>query len=162
MEASLITLKLFLDELDIPTDIETVEKRKLIQKAVYLGQRSGVDLGYRFSWYLMGPYSTSLTQDYYKLVEALNTGDSEYKKRKLKENFKEKLVKVKEIFKVPDNVKLSEHGWLELLASLHYLENISKFNESEIKEKLKKEKPDLCKNIEDAKIVLQRAGALLS
>ena len=58
MDAKLITLRLFLDALGQSVDIETVDDRKRVQKAVYLGQLSGVDLGYRFSWYVMGPYST--------------------------------------------------------------------------------------------------------
>ena len=56
MEEKLVVLKLFLDELGIPDSIDTVDERKRIQKAAYLGQLSGVDLGYRYGWYKMGPY----------------------------------------------------------------------------------------------------------
>ena len=63
MEPRLIALRLYLDQLGVSSDIETVSDRKRVQKAVYLGQLSGVDFGYRFGWYLMGPYSTTLTED---------------------------------------------------------------------------------------------------
>src|SRR3712207_9330456 len=49
--------------------------RKRVQKAVYIGQLTGVDLGYRFSWYVKGPYSTALTRDYYDLAEDVNSGE---------------------------------------------------------------------------------------
>jgi uncharacterized protein YwgA len=162
VEASLITLKLFLDELGIPTNIETVDKRKLIQKAVYLGQRSGVDLGYRFSWYLMGPYSTSLTHDYYKLTEAPNDTDHDYEKRKLKDPFKERLAKARVLFEVPENISITKENWLELLASVDYLRKISKFNDEEIRNKLRDEKPHLYKYIDKAKNVLQKDEVLIS
>ena len=67
MEMKLVLLKLFLDKLGISSEIDTFEKRKTIQKAVYLGQLTDVDLSYRFGWYLKGPYSPSLAEDYYPL-----------------------------------------------------------------------------------------------
>lgn len=60
MDSNLIALKLFLDDLGVSADIETIDDRKRVQKAVYLGQAAGADLGYRFGWYLLGPYSPSL------------------------------------------------------------------------------------------------------
>ncbi len=56
METKLLVLKLFLGALGIDDSIETVDDRKRVQKAVYLGQLSGIDLGYRYGWYRMGPY----------------------------------------------------------------------------------------------------------
>ncbi len=50
MEARQIVLKLFLSTLGVPADIDTVNDRKRVQKAVYIGQLTGVDLGYRFGW----------------------------------------------------------------------------------------------------------------
>jgi hypothetical protein len=54
MEKHQIALKLFLDELGVPIDTNNINDRKLAQKAVYLGQLSGVDLGYRFGWFSTG------------------------------------------------------------------------------------------------------------
>ena len=78
MENKLIALKVLLDQLGVPDSIETIDDRKRVQKAVYLGQLSGVDLGYRFGWYVFGPYSPALTKDYYSLAEAIASGDRSY------------------------------------------------------------------------------------
>jgi hypothetical protein len=51
METRLVTLFLFLRELGVEPRIATVADRKGVQKAVYIGQLSGIDLGYRYSWY---------------------------------------------------------------------------------------------------------------
>ena len=81
MEQKLIALKMFLDALGVPETIDTIDDRKRVQKAVYLGQLSGIDLGYRFGWYLKGPYSPALTRDYFGLAEAIGLGDDEYRGR---------------------------------------------------------------------------------
>ncbi|HZZ71301.1 MAG TPA: hypothetical protein VFE24_03555, partial [Pirellulales bacterium] len=60
MNPNSIAIKLMLDELGIPETIATVDDRKRVQKAVYLGQRAGMNLGYRFGWYVRGPYSSAL------------------------------------------------------------------------------------------------------
>jgi uncharacterized protein YwgA len=144
MEPRLIALKLFLDFLEIPTDIETVDDRKKVQKAIYLGQLTGVDLGYRFGWYLMGPYSTSLTKDYYALAESL-VSDKEYEKKSLKRAIADKLSNIKPLFIKPPNVPddISQEDWLELIASYHYLKVIQKYDEKDTKTILQKEKPKL-------------------
>ena len=51
MDSRHVVLKLFVNELGEPGEITDFENRKIFQKAVYLGQLSGVDLGYRYSWY---------------------------------------------------------------------------------------------------------------
>jgi hypothetical protein len=70
MDPKIEVLDLFLRELGEDSSIEGIENRLRLQKAVYLGQLFGVDLGYRYSWYVKGPYSSPLTQDYYKLAES--------------------------------------------------------------------------------------------
>ncbi len=63
MDARLAALKLVLNELGETSDISSVSERLRLQKAVYLTQALGLNLGYHYSWYLRRPYSTSLTQD---------------------------------------------------------------------------------------------------
>ena len=120
MKTKLIALKLFLEELGVPSNIDTVDERKRVQKTIYLGQIAGVDLGYHFGWYLKGPYSPELTKDYYDLDEALIDGDLEYQKKDLKGQLKEKLQSIKSIVTQPSDVPFSQADWLELLASVHY------------------------------------------
>lgn len=156
MEARLTALKLFLDELNIDASIKTIADRKRIQKAVYLGQLTGVDLGYRFSWYLMGPYSTSLTQDYYQLVEAIDLGDKSFENMKLLSLVKKKLQTILPVFQKPEQVQLDDQDWLELVASLHYLRNVSKYSQKDAFESIEKDKPHLKDFLKNAESTLNK------
>ena len=144
MEPRLITLKLFLEQLDIKLGIETVEDRKRVQKAVYLGQRTGIDLSYRFGWYLMGPYSTTLTKDYYGLAESLaSINDQDTRNYQLQASIKTKLKRALPLLNPPETVSLSKEQWLELVASYDFLRHVSKQSHEDAVDILTKEKPAL-------------------
>src|SRR5688572_29318776 len=117
MDGNLIALKLFLDKLGEPTTIDTMDDRVRVQKSVYLGQVSGADLGYRYSWYIKGPYCSPLARDYYALDGALRSGDTDHAKRKLNDSLKQSLAKAKRLLEKPANISLSTTQWYELLAS---------------------------------------------
>lgn len=121
MEKAQINLKLFLDALGISSEISTLEDRKRVQKAVYIGQEAGVNLGYSYGWYLLGPYSPELTQNYFTLNDDLMSGDEEYKSYKLVESLSNKLDGVKSLVEVPQEANLPQEDWLELVASILYL-----------------------------------------
>ena len=72
--------------------------RLKLQKYVFLLRRYGVDLGYSYSYYIRGPYSPELADDYYNLPKI--DGETE-----LPEDFL-KLIKNK------------SERWLELASSL--------------------------------------------
>src|SRR5260221_13158556 len=101
MDARLVVLKLFLDELGVPTEIDTLDDRKRVQKAVYLGQLASVDLSYRFSWYKMGPYSPALTSDYYGLAEAIASGDTDYQQKVLHTSIRRGLQRIRPLLTPP-------------------------------------------------------------
>ncbi len=67
MQMDHVLLKCVMDLLNLPTDLTSFSDRLCLQKYVYLAQICGVDLGYRFSWYLRGPYCTALTSDAFQL-----------------------------------------------------------------------------------------------
>jgi len=48
-------------------DMSTFNGRLVLQKTVYLFQLFGLYLGYKFSWYIHGPYSPDLTRDAFRL-----------------------------------------------------------------------------------------------
>jgi uncharacterized protein YwgA len=129
MDSQLLVLKLILEELGQETKIESVDDRKRIQKAIYISQLSGLDLGYRYGWYLMGPYSRTLAKDYYELASALVSED--IPTRNLNSSVKDKLAKVKQLFDKPAEFDLTQTDWLELIASWHYLRKVNKKNEDE-------------------------------
>ena len=155
MEMKLIVLKLFLDELGIGSEIDTFDERKSIQKAVYLGQLTGADLSYRFGWYLKGPYSPSLAEDYYHLADELEVDSESYQKYQLKKSLRDKLKKIQPLLEVPKKIRLLKKEWLELLASCDYLRRVRKLSNDKADEVLKKEKPELYEYAHRARKVLR-------
>lgn len=150
MEPRLIALRLFLNQLEVSSEINTLADRVRVQKAVYLGQLSGVDLGYRFGWYLRGPYCTRLTKDYFEIEEAIELEEDDYKNMELKSSIKKKLDKVSPVLKKPASVDLEYEEWLELVASYHYLRKIRECSEKEARAVLENEKPHLVRFMEIA------------
>lgn len=143
MQKQLILLKLILDELGIEDDISTVQNRKRVQKAIYLSQIANVDLGYRFGWYIMGPYSTNLTRDYFELSEVLSAGSKDHENMELVDNIKRNLIKVCPLLSPPKEINLAQEDWLELVASMHYLRELKSMPEEQASDVLEKEKPTL-------------------
>ena len=147
MEPSLLVLKLFLDELGIALDVNTLADRKRIQKAVYLGQRGGVDLGYRFGWYLMGPYCPALAQTYYQFSPDQVASDDSLE---LAGELKDRLAAIRPLMSPPKNLSLAAEDWLELVASVDFLRTVSKLDMSAIRERLQEEKPALVNYVDTA------------
>lgn len=159
MRSELIALKLILDDLNISSDIKTVEDRKLIQKSIYLLQAVGGNLNYKYSWYKMGPYSTDLTADYYRLNEEIELGSEEYKKYNLGQIFKEKNNNLRKLFTIPENLSMSKEDWLELLSSVHFL-NKTGNDENQVKQKIDLVKPHLKHGIDPAIKILKENNLL--
>jgi uncharacterized protein YwgA len=131
MDGRLVVLGRVAEALAEDVQISTFECRKRFQKAIYLAQTAGVDLGYRFGWYLKGPYSTALTRDYYSMAEALAGGDQISAQQQLKNEIRAKLAGILPLFTVPQGVPLNKADWMELLASWHYLRKVSRFDHEE-------------------------------
>lgn len=160
MDSQLIVLGLFLEELDRPLDISTKDDRLRTQKAVYLGQLTGVDLGYRYSWYVHGPYSTNLTQDYYAFNGLPDAERLECQNSVLNEATKAKLAKAKPLFRVPNDVNLQMPQWLELLCSWHYLRAVAKYDVTKSTETIQKQKPHVANYIGHADSILTQSEFL--
>jgi len=58
-----IALGLIVKELGIKPNPQSLPERLILQKALYLAQQKGANLGYHFYWYLRGPYSRELATD---------------------------------------------------------------------------------------------------
>jgi len=82
MNPARVELKLILDQAGI-TDIslETFSQRFNIQKRIFLVQVMGCDLGYRYGWYIWGPYCRELTADAFALRDELNDGERDHERR---------------------------------------------------------------------------------
>ena len=160
MDGRLVVLQLFLNELVIDSDITSLAQRKTIQKSIYLAQRAGVDLGYRFGWYRLGPYSTSLTRDYYQLSDEESPSSGSIDGRVLKDSVQARLEKVKPLFDVPNNVSAKKAEWLELLASYDYLLKVQKLDDEQATKKLHEEKPLLVEHLEAARAAIDGCNEL--
>lgn len=125
MDTNLQLLKQFYEEVGVTPTVENIEQRLVLQKVALLGQMSGVSLDYRYNWYVKGPYSPGLTEDYFKLQGHLKDGDA----FNFNQEIKEKLASLKElIFRNGDGNQVTPR-WVEALASLAFL--ITKSHESE-------------------------------
>jgi len=104
--------------------LNSFDDRLFLQKAIYLLQILGVDLRFRFSWYLRGPYSNALTQCAFE-IDGSDTLKSNFDKLKLRPE----VLQVLEYHKrwLQDKpATLSKPRWFELLSSMHYLKHISR------------------------------------
>ena len=153
MSNNLLALKLILDAMGVGTGIDDVNARKEKQKAVYLAKILGVDLGYSYGWYVRGPYSPSLANDYYEL----QASQEDFTGHTLKEDVRIKI----DAFQT--NLLRSEHrpndmethNWLELLASWHYLKHISKYDDAQAQTMFANKKPHLADYTANAKKALE-------
>jgi uncharacterized protein YwgA len=119
MDRQQIGLRLTVKGLNLPFQINTFEDRLILQKAVYLAQTAGVNLGYYYHWYLYGPYSPSLTRDEYAIYTDISAGMDESEGWKLDDSSSQRLEEIRGIFVKPERDKLAKK--LELLASVHFL-----------------------------------------
>jgi hypothetical protein len=119
MDRQQIGLKLTLDALGLPVRLDSFSDRLILQKAIYLAQAAGVQLGYHYNWYLRGPYSPALTRDAFPVVSEVAEGVDDSEGWKLDDASVQRLQRLKPLLEQIDPDKLAAR--LELLASLHFL-----------------------------------------
>jgi len=120
MDRQQISLKLTLDALGVPLRLDSFDDRMVLQKTIYLCQRAGVYLGYRYNWYLRGPYSPDLTRDAFELHAKQTSGFDEAVGWKLDGASIERLNRVSSLWK--SRREDERPRWLELLASVLFLQ----------------------------------------
>jgi hypothetical protein len=119
MDQQQIGLKLTLDALGRDLRLDDFANRLKLQKTIYLAQAAGVQLGYRFHWYLRGPYSSGLTRDAFALSAELSQEADGGKGWSLDPASTQRLARLRVLFEgVPEERLCSR---LELLASVHFL-----------------------------------------
>lgn len=126
MNSARIELKLALDQAGIDRiSLDSFSQRFNIQKRIYLIQLMSYDLGYRYGWYIKGPYSRNLTVDAFTLRDELNAGEKDYASFELSRQATERIEKAKKMWDIPTRLFVPNDQWLELLASIHYLKHIA-------------------------------------
>jgi hypothetical protein len=103
-----------LEVLDVPLDIDSKDGRLRMQKSIYLSQLAGLNLGYSFNWYINGPYSSALADDYYEAKR----GVDEDSVKQFKRIVEPKLNEIKAILETPPGK--SAVSWAEAVGSLAY------------------------------------------
>lgn len=161
MDNKQLALKVMLDVLGESSDISTVNDRLRVQKAVYLAQVMGINLGYHYSWYVKGPYSPGLTQDYYRVSEAIAGGDESHANRTLNAGLLNLAPRIRAAIAKPEDIQEPREWWLEALASLHFLLRISGYSVDKAREYLSQVKPHL-NNIFDRALVHLRQHGLVA
>jgi hypothetical protein len=140
--ARLIVLKLFLNELGVSTDADRTEDRNLIQPAVYIGQRAGVDLGYRFGWFRF-PFCPDLAGDSYELFAEQEIGFLNVRDRKLHPVLRSRLEAVKPLLDHPVEVLLSRREWLQLVMAVDFLQKVSRYSPEKARDLIREKRPTL-------------------
>lgn len=137
-----IALKIGLD-----LDKNSFNNRKILQKSIYLLQEKfELDLGYKFVWYLFGPYSKELALDGLRLYDNWENISLAIKDEELSENAEQK---IQEFMDLVGN-KLKDAVWLETVACMHYISiNILEGNKNyeEIKRKIFEMKKEIIDDI---------------
>ena len=96
-------------------DVGSFPQRLLLQKRVFFLNVLGVSLGYSYSWYIRGPYSTALTRDAFGIVSARSGGS--IARADLPDTIVEGLQRIREIF----GEEWDKPVRMELLASVYDL-----------------------------------------
>lgn len=120
--------------------IDTIGKRILLQKKVYLAQDLGLPLGYGYSWYIHGPYSTDLTAVVYQIIpegtEAIEGKTLKPQYRKIVESVNGLEGNIEEY-----GLRLTVVQWYELIASIAYWYSRGYTTEDRVEERIRVTKP---------------------
>ena len=98
--------------------LDTFANRKILQKLTYLIEVSGIDLRFRFGWYIHGPYDKNLTA-------VLYDNDKEESSRDVQDVYPDEDKKLTKLKKFLGRDITSSRN-LELIVSLHYLNHLGK------------------------------------
>lgn len=119
-----------------PFVYDNLDNRIKLQKAVYLLENMGVDVGdYSFSWNKYGPYSLGLDND------ARNCSIKVEQEVSFSSTAEHGFEKLREY--INEQIEYNCTRWMECIASLYFLKNIYRFKESQLISELEKRKPYL-------------------
>ncbi len=123
MDRQQILLAKSLNAAQVPLDIKTFDNRLILQKAVFLLQSAGIKFGYRFRWYLRGPYSPDMTSDAFGILREGDSAEKELKQWKLDGVSAELAGKLQPLLKRDGESAEEQAKRLEVLASVLFLFN---------------------------------------
>ncbi len=118
MDRQQILLAKSLEAAGVPLAVETFDERLILQKVVYLIQVAGVHTGYRYRWYLRGPYSPDMTADAFGILREGKAGQEELGRWNLDDESAGRLEKLKPLLVRVGEPVAEKARRLELLASV--------------------------------------------
>ena len=121
MDRQQILLAKTLDAAQAPLDVSTFNDRLILQKTVYLLQSAGLHIGYRFRWYLRGPYSPDMTAGAFGIVNEGEYGQKELRGWKLDDESSKRATAIRPLLHQAGEAKSARVRRLELLASVLFL-----------------------------------------
>ena len=164
MEKRQIGLKLAMDGVGLPVNVEGFDDRLILQKAIYLAQAAGVNFGYHYRWYLRGPYCPAVADDGFAVSREIKSGYDDSQRWKLDEISSGKLEGIRKL--IGTRVATQELAKkLELLASVHFLvdkKQVSRPDSELITKKLKCFNKQFRKSKVEKSLELLRNHELLS
>lgn len=110
-------------------NVDYLKNRIILQKTIYLLDIAGMGLGYRFSYYIYGPYSSTLADDAYNI-----SGNPELLKTAAKLTGAEEEC-IDRVKKMLDEYP-SDSTWYELLGTIVYLKRNKKPTDAELLKEL--------------------------
>lgn len=120
MNRNQIILSLVLNATEVPISVQDFGARLTVQKAVYLLQEAGIEMGYPYTWYIRGPYSSRLAEDLSYLADLEQLETEEVKAYTLGEKTRAIVDRVKELV-APRLEPGARAKQLELVASVLFL-----------------------------------------
>jgi len=122
--------------------------RLKLQKLAYICKALGINLNYKFSLYIRGPYSPGLTNDYYKNPRLIDSLDSDY-------NLNEKDIKV--LDKIGDYILshyINENHEIDLLESISTILYLSEKDPDKLDDELFADVKEIKPKISDYIIII--------
>ena len=123
MDRQQILLAKTLEAAELPLSVKTFDERLILQKSVYLLQSCGIHLGFRFRWYLRGPYSPDMTSDAFGILNEGEYATKELQGWVLDKPSAEKAQTLRPLLMRVGESKAERARRLELLASALFLYN---------------------------------------
>ena len=121
MDRQQILLAKSLEAAEVPLHVTSFHDRLILQKSVYLLQCSGIHIGYRFRWYIRGPYSPDMTAGAFGIVNEGAFATNELQRWKLDADSVELARNLRPLLHRKGESKTDRSRRLELLASILFL-----------------------------------------
>lgn len=155
------SLVLLMDALGVEGKVDKFADRKAFQKIVYLAACAGIDLGYRYGWYVYGPYAPDLARDYFSLDRTAQEEIGAVKTRyRLDPRHAGGVERLKAALASPQPEGLDRHSdWMELLASYAFLSRQQRSHD-DIVTRLGETKPHVAGYAAEARAILEATGLI--